>query len=292
LVRHCVIIVIIIIIIINIIIITIGKQELLNQQQHAIMVMDILGPSLEILLFSSKLGVKGFSSLTILKIALQLLNRLSVLSSFNIVHNDIHPGNFLMGLKLDSDIVHLIDFGACGMSNIDTNNENIFRGAFSNNNNNNNDNDNIGTLSFTSIGVSMRRKTHNEKNEKDDLESLSYSLSYLLMGKLPWDKFVEEVNSSDKQALENSILEKIISMKKEFILNEEKCDAAILINYILSHVRALGDKDKPDYQKLIKLCDELIAQSIPSNFDWIDDKITWNDTNGKLIFETYSDHKI
>jgi len=237
------------------------------------MVMDLLGPSLEKLLFSSKLGVKGFSSFTILKIALQLLNRLSVLSSFNIYHGDVHPGNFLMGLGLERDIVHLIDFGSCGMSNIDTD-ERIFRGAFKNNDITNNDN-NIGTLSFASIRVSMGKKY----SETNDLESLAYSLAFLMNGSLPWDKFEDDIQNLDK----------ITSMKKEFNLNEKSCNAAILINYILNHVKSLND-DKPNYKELINKCDELISISIPTNYDWIDDKITWNDTNGKLIFEIYEDN--
>ena len=140
------------------------------------------------------MGVGGFSSICVLKIASQLINRLSIISSFNIIHGDIHPGNFLLGNTIvDKDTIHLIDFGLCNMNNVDDK-DNSFRCALKSNNNNNNNTDSNdtmtidGTLAFSSINVLQG----NQCNEKDDLESLAYSLAYLLEGSLPWDRIEEE----------------------------------------------------------------------------------------------------
>ena len=57
----------------------------------------MLGPSIEKLFQYTTLGVRGFSPLTVLLIAEQMIDRLEVLSNFNIVHGDIQPGNILLG---------------------------------------------------------------------------------------------------------------------------------------------------------------------------------------------------
>lgn len=92
-----------------------GKQKVMDFKggDHVVLVMDVLGPSLDRLLFSSTLGVRGFSPQTVLRIAMQLLTRLEDLADFGIVHGDVQPGNFLMGKGSDKDknTVHLIDFG-------------------------------------------------------------------------------------------------------------------------------------------------------------------------------------
>ena len=95
-----------------------GKQSILEKGVHVVLVLDLLGPSLERLLLSTHLGVRGFASETVLFIADQLLQRLESLSLSRIVHGDIQPGNFLMGCQSahDNRMVHLIDFGLAHMT--------------------------------------------------------------------------------------------------------------------------------------------------------------------------------
>ena len=95
-----------------------GKQSILEKGVHVVLVLDLLGPSLERLLLSTHLGVRGFGSETVLFLADQLLQRLESLSLSHIVHGDIQPGNFLMGCQSvhDHRMVHLIDFGLAHMT--------------------------------------------------------------------------------------------------------------------------------------------------------------------------------
>jgi len=265
-----------------------GKQDLLDHKQHVVMVMDLLGPSLEKILFASKLGVGGFSSSAIVKIASQLIYRLSVLSSFNLIHGDIHPGNFLLGLKKDKDICHLIDFGSSSISTVDDN-ENIFRGAFKSTNATDVDNHNDiirGTLSFSSIDV-LEGKQY---SAKDDLESLSYSLAFLLDGYLPWDKIEEEYHCNNESIEINfkAMVQRVVNMKRSFVLSKSN-NASTLIMVMLNHVKSLSKNDKPDYNMLTKTCNELLDENvINSPFDWQTEGISWNDS-GKLIFANYND---
>ena len=75
---------------------------------YCYMVLELLGPSLEDLL--SFCG-GTFSLKTVLMLANQLIRRLEHLHLKNIIHRDVKPNNFLMGLGRSGNMVHLIDFG-------------------------------------------------------------------------------------------------------------------------------------------------------------------------------------
>jgi casein kinase 1 len=74
-----------------------------------ILVMDLLGPSLEDLfvLCGKKIGLKS-----VLMVASQMVERLEYVNRRYFLHRDVKPDNFLMG-RYNNDIsrVYLIDFG-------------------------------------------------------------------------------------------------------------------------------------------------------------------------------------
>ncbi|OIT18962.1 PREDICTED: casein kinase 1-like protein 1 isoform X1 [Nicotiana attenuata] len=75
---------------------------------YNVLVMDLLGPSLEDLFnfCSRKLSLK-----TVLMLADQMINRVEFVHAKSFLHRDIKPDNFLMGLGRRANQVYVIDFG-------------------------------------------------------------------------------------------------------------------------------------------------------------------------------------
>ena len=79
-----------------------------NLNMH-VMVMDLLGPSLEDLFQNCKrqLDVK-----TVLLVAIQLMNHFQKIHAERIIHRDVKPDNFLIGATESTrNTVYIIDFG-------------------------------------------------------------------------------------------------------------------------------------------------------------------------------------
>jgi len=79
-----------------------------TEGDYNIMVMDLLGPSLEDLfnLCGRKMSVKS-----VLILADQLLQRIDYIHSKHFLHRDIKPDNFLIGTGRNAHKVFCVDFG-------------------------------------------------------------------------------------------------------------------------------------------------------------------------------------
>lgn len=181
------------------------------------MVMDLLGDSLETL----KKAKTSFSLKLTLQIGIQALDLLMFIHDKGLIHRDIKPDNFLLGLNEKSNQLHIVDFGFCKCYM--RNNEHIALGKTSKL---------IGSLSYASVN------SHDciELTRRDDLESLGYVLLYLYLSRLDWQN---DVYTSDA----------IRDMKTN--IEKNKLIPHVLINY-LQKIRCLGFDERPNYMGLIE----------------------------------------
>ena len=218
-----------------------------NSQKGYLLIMEHLGPNLETIM--TRLPNKKYSMKTTLMIILQCLDRLKDIHEKGIIHRDIKPDNFVIGYKGKEKLIYLIDFG---LSKIINNNEkkNILQKK---------EKIIMGTMRY----ISMNAHLGNEQTKKDDLESLAYIVVYFIKGELPW----QNVKADSKKEK----YKKVYQIKKQTVPND-LCeflpeDIKTFINCILS----LNIKQKPDYQKLKNILENLMNKYSYSNdlqFDW------------------------
>jgi casein kinase 1 len=79
-----------------------------SEGDYNVMVMDILGPSLEDLF---QYCGKKFSLKTTLMVADQMISRMESMHNLNFIHRDIKPDNFLAGKGKKQEMLYVIDFG-------------------------------------------------------------------------------------------------------------------------------------------------------------------------------------
>lgn len=201
-----------------------------------ILVMDLFGPSLEKLFNKCN---RKFSLKTVLMFAQQALTLLQYVHLKGFIHRDIKPDNFVIGVKPNNNIFHLIDFGlASRFIDDDGNHIKYCESTVM-----------AGTARYSSINTLMGI----EQSRRDDLESLGYILIYFLKGKLPWSG-IKVKNPSEKYA---KICECKMRTPVEILcegLPEEFC-------LYITLVRSLVFDDIPDYDFFKKLFDDLFKQN-------------------------------
>ena len=134
-----------------------------------VLVMDLLGPSLEDLF---KFCGRKLSYKTTIMLADQMISRVEWLHSKNLIHRDIKPDNFMMGIGAHCNTVFLADYGLAKR----------YRNSVGKHIKYRDDKSLTGTARYASVN------THygSEQSRRDDLESLGYVLVYFMKGKLPW----------------------------------------------------------------------------------------------------------
>lgn len=217
---------------------------------HNILVIDLLGPSLEDLF---EWCGRKFSVKTVLLLARQMLDRIQTVHENNLIYRDIKPDNFLIGRSgtPTANLVYLVDFGMAKQYQDPTTKQHIpyrERKSLS------------GTARYMSINTHLGR----EQSRRDDLESLGHVFLYFLRGSLPWQGLKAATN---KQKYER------IADKKQSTQIKELCEGfPSQFETYMKYVRNLGFEQRPDYDYLRDLMSEALTQigeRDDGEYDWM-----------------------
>ncbi|KAK5019629.1 Palmitoylated plasma membrane-bound casein kinase [Cryomyces antarcticus] len=233
---------------------------------HNILVIDLLGPSLEDLFDHCN---RRFSIKTVVMVAKQMLSRVQTIHEKNLIYRDIKPDNFLIGRpgsKL-ANVIHVVDFGMAKQYRDPKTKQHIpyrERKSLS------------GTARYMSINTHLGR----EQSRRDDLEALGHVFMYFLRGGLPWQGLKAATN---KQKYEK------IGEKKQTTAIKDLCDGfPEEFNKYLSYVRNLGFEDTPDYDYLRDLFTQALKNSPTGEIE--DGEYDWMKLNNGKGWEAMKSH--
>ncbi|ETW77752.1 hypothetical protein HETIRDRAFT_241720, partial [Heterobasidion irregulare TC 32-1] len=187
--------------------------------------LELLGPSL-----NDAVPQQGMEVKMVARIALQLLSALEFVHSRGLVHRDIKPSNVLLTLD-QPPILRLVDFGIARpfRTGIPARREPTLERL------------NIaGTLDWASLNAHLGY----DSSPRDDLESLAYTLLFLLRGGLPWQRY--NSRGCTRFGAMKQIREKKMKWPGPRLGEGKPRDFGDLLDY----ARALAFEDKPDYERL------------------------------------------
>ena len=241
-----------------------GRQNVMGRESR-VLVMDILGPSLEEMSMRVNGGI-GFSRVTTARIAKRLFSALEAMHRGRVVHGDIKPDNLLTERrkpdgKMGSGIM-LVDFG----ESIEVSEE-YLAGA----------KDAVvsrdgwrGTMLFSSVNVDAGHKI----SMRDDLESAIYTLAYLRTGRLPWthelDDFDGEIDIRSLADAKSAVADGASLLTPHGVSDvpsEYRADVPFF-DAVLRHARHLAIDETPDYRFLADAVAEWRADETQP-YDWI-----------------------
>lgn len=214
-----------------------------------VLVMDLMGPSLEDLFVSCG---RQFSLKTVLLLADEMISRLEFLHDKKFLHRDIKPENFLVGTEQNGGRVNMIDFGFAKKFCQKDDSHIPYKGGKGT----------IGTARYASIASHLGF----EQGRKDDLESLGYVIMYFLRGKLPWQGLKADTYSGWNRRVLHA---------KQQDADQDLCNGYPLeFASYFEHCRTLAFSERPDYAMLKQRFRDLFNREgyvNDGNFEWIID---------------------
>ncbi|KAG2741339.1 kinase-like protein [Suillus brevipes Sb2] len=201
------------------------------------LVLDRAGANLEQL----RRVCRGELSLkTVVKLAIEMLDRIEFVHSRGLVLRDIKPENFAMGIGEKSDIVYLFDFGLAKLYVDPSTGTHIpFREGRVG----------LGTPRYASYNVHFGRV---EQGRRDDLEAVGNVLLYLLHGRLPWQGIYAP-------SIEAKLL-RIGEMKAGSPFRDLLARSPVEFTTYFDHCRGLKFDEKPDYALLRQLFSQMMVR--------------------------------
>ncbi|KAL9227283.1 hypothetical protein vseg_002991 [Gypsophila vaccaria] len=206
-----------------------------RQGDFYIMVMDMLGPSLWDVWNTNS---HSMSIEMVACIAIEAISILEKLHSRGYVHGDVKPENFLLGPPGTSDEkkLFLVDLGlatkwrdtATGSHVEYDQRPDVFRG----------------TVRYASVHAHLGRTG----SRRDDLESLAYTLVFLLRGRLPWQGYQGENKG-------------FLVCKKKMATSPETlcCFCPQPFRQFVEYVVNLKFDEDPNYAKYVSLFDGIVG---------------------------------
>ncbi|XP_019175846.1 PREDICTED: casein kinase 1-like protein HD16 [Ipomoea nil] len=205
------------------------------QGDYCIMVMDMLGPSLWDV-WNNNSDMMSIEMVAC--IAIEAISILEKLHSRGYVHGDVKPENFLLGPPgtPDEKKLFLVDLGlatrwrdtSTGAHVKYDQRPDVFRG----------------TVCYASVHAHHGRIA----SRRDDLESLAYTLVFLLRGRLPWQGYQGE----NKGFL---VCKKKMSTSPEMLC----CFCPSPFRQFVEYVVNLKFDEEPNYAKYISLFDRIVG---------------------------------
>uniref|UniRef100_A0A803NIH7 non-specific serine/threonine protein kinase n=1 Tax=Cannabis sativa TaxID=3483 RepID=A0A803NIH7_CANSA len=206
-----------------------------RQGDYFVMVMDMLGPSLWDVWNNSS---HTMSIEMVACIAIEAISILEKMHARGYVHGDVKPENFLLGPPGTSDEkrLFLVDLGLAtrwrdsgtGLHVDYDQRPDVFRG----------------TVRYASVHAHLGRTG----SRRDDLESLAYTLVFLLRGRLPWQGY-----QGDNKGF--------LVCKKKMATSPEAlcCFCPQPFRHFVEYVVNLKFDEEPNYAKYISLFDGIIG---------------------------------
>lgn len=237
---------------------------------HLILVIDLLGPSLEDLF--DWCGRK-FTLKTVVMVAKQMISRVQTIHERSLIYRDIKPDNFLIGRPNTptANLVYVVDFGMAKQYRDPTTQQHIpyrERKSLS------------GTARYMSINTHLGR----EQSRRDDLEALGHVFMYFLRGGLPWQGLKAQTN---KQKYEK------IGEKKRVTRISVLCQGfpPQFAEY-MTYVRNLHFEEVPNYEYMRDLMTEALRsvnEVEDGEYDWmlLNDRRGFDSTNKKPNLHGY-----
>lgn len=232
---------------------------------HNILVIDLLGPSLEDLF--DWCG-RRFTLKTTVMVAKQMISRVQTIHEKSLIYRDIKPDNFLIGRPntRTANLIYVIDFGMAKQYRDPKTKQHIpyrERKSLS------------GTARYMSINTHLGR----EQSRRDDLEALGHVFMYFLRGGLPWQGL--------KAATNKQKYEKIGEKKQTTPIKELAAGFPEQIEQYLTYVRNLNFDATPDYDYLR----DLFTQALKSTGEIEDGEYDWMKLNGGKGWNSVTNRK-